>query len=111
MNPILGNQSPEKGCGIRLPSRSKIIVIEEEPTAMPQALGASVMSMGGENPSDGQPGPCRMMLEQAYQERGSEAQAAHSARTVQTMPMGTGLGDGNGGNWVLNPATVMVFWG
>ena len=104
MNTMLGNQSPEKGSGIGLPSRSKTIVIEEEPRAMPQASGDSFVPMGGENPSDGQLGPWRMMPEQAYQERVNEAQAAHSERRAQTMPTGTGLGDGNGGNWVLNPA-------
>ena len=105
MNTMLGNQSPEKGSGSGSPSRSKTIVIEEEPRAMPQASGASLVPMGGENPSEGQPGPWRMMLEQAYQERVNEAQAAHSARRAQTMPTGADLGDGNDGNRVLNPTT------
>ena len=46
-----------------------------------------------------------MMPEQGCQERANEAQAAHSTRRAQTMPTSAGLGDENGGNWVLNPAT------
>ena len=57
MNTMLVNQSPEKGSGIGLPSRSKAIVIEEEPRAMPQASGASLVPTGGENSTGGQPGP------------------------------------------------------
>ena len=48
MNTMLGNQSPEKGTGIWSPSRSKTIVIEEEPRAVPQAWGALLVPMGGE---------------------------------------------------------------
>ena len=105
MNTMPGNQSPEKGPAIGSPSRSKTIVIKEERRAMPQVSGASLMPIRGENPSDGQTRPWRMMLEQAYQERVNEAQAAHSARRAQTMPRGSDLRDGNGGNWVLNLTT------
>ena len=85
---MLGNQSLEKGSGIGSPSRSKTIVIEEEPRAMLQASGASPVPMGGESPSDRQPGPRRMVPEQAYQERVNEAQAAHLARRAQNLPTG-----------------------
>ena len=105
MNTMLGNQRQEKGSSIGSPSRSKTIVIEEEPRAMPQAAEASLVPMRGGNPSNGQPGPWRMIPEKAYQERVNEDQASHSSRRAQTMPTDAGLGDGNSGNWVLNPDT------
>ena len=91
MNTMVGNQSAEKLCSIGSPSRSKTIMIEEERNTMPQASGDSFVPFGGENPSDGQPSPWRMMPEQAYKERVNEAKAAHSARRAQTMPRGAGL--------------------
>ena len=57
MNTMLGTQSPKKGACIGLALRPKTLLIEEEPTAMAQASGASFVPMGGQNMSNGQPDP------------------------------------------------------